>query len=110
MAVLNREQFFDAVNNVVGTDTSEDSLKFLEDMQDTYGSLTEDTNSEAEEWKEKYLAMKAKYRHRFLGGTPGRPETIEDLDKEREEEERAKNIIIDDLFSSPGKNAGKEIK
>lgn len=110
MAVLNREQFFDAVNEIIGTDTSEESLKFLEDMQDTYGSLTEETNSEAEEWKEKYLAMKAKYRHRFLVGAPGRPETIEDIDKEREEEERAKNIVIDDLFSSPGKNIGKEIK
>lgn len=110
MAVLNREQFFDAVNNVIGTDTSEESLKFLEDMQDTYGSLTEETNSEAEEWKEKYLAMKTKYRHRFLGGSIGRPDEIEDIDKEREVEERAKNIVIDDLFSNPGENTGKEIK
>lgn len=110
MAVLNKEQFFDAVNGIIGTDTSEESLKFLEDMQDTYGSLSEETNSEAEEWKEKYLAMKAKYRHRFLGGTIGRPDIEEIEDKEREAEERAKNIAIDDLFSTPAGSMGKEIK
>lgn len=110
MAVLSREAFFESVNSIVGTDTSDDKLKFLEDMQDTYNSLVDATqSSEAEEWKSKYQAMKEKYRHRFLGDTRGIPDLDDAIDKAQEEEEKARNITIDDLFGTPN-TGGREVK
>ena len=39
MAVLNREDYFKAVNERVGNDTSDEALAFLENMTDTYSAL-----------------------------------------------------------------------
>ena len=41
MAVLTRDEFFDRVQKIVGTDTTDDSLTFIEDMTDTFNNLDE---------------------------------------------------------------------
>ena len=59
MSVLNRDDFINSINTIVGTDTSDNALKFIEDMTDTYNSLEEQANGDGENWK---------YKRRFLSG------------------------------------------
>ena len=75
MAVLDKEKFFTTLHERVGTDTSEESLTFLEDMTDTYNDLEKRANGDGEDWKMKYdeldKSWKAKYRHRFFTSDGG---------------------------------------
>ena len=105
MAVLNREDFFNAVNARVGTDTSDEALTFLEDMTDTYTSLEKaGQNEEQEDWHQKYIendeAWRIKYQRRFNGG--GAIDTFggesSTMDESREKEITPETITIDDLF------------
>lgn len=72
MAVLNRDDFFNAVQVRVGNDTSDDSIKFIEDMTDTYNSLEQSANGDGVDWKQRYDELneswKKKYAHRFFSG------------------------------------------
>lgn len=96
MGVLNRDEFFERVQAVAGTDTSDETLQFIEDMTDTYNSLEERANGDGIDWEQRYHDLddswKAKYKQRFFsGGTVSRiPE------EEKEAEER--KIDYDDLF------------
>ena len=54
MAVLTRDEFFDRVQKIVGTDTSDDSLTFIEDMTDTYNNLDEKANGDGTDWEQRY--------------------------------------------------------
>lgn len=47
--VLTRDEFFEAINKRVGRNTDDESLKFIEDMTDTYNSL--DVDRSIEEWE-----------------------------------------------------------
>lgn len=101
MPVLNKEEFFNRINERIGADTSDDAISFLEDMADTYNALSTSANgSEAEVWKKRYedndAAWKKKYQHRFFSGadmnyTPYKDEE-EDISPNRED------ITIDQLF------------
>ena len=70
MAVLTRDDFFDRVQKIVGTDTSDDSLTFIEDMTDTYNNLDEKANGDGTDWEQRYKdldeAWKEKYKKRFF--------------------------------------------
>ncbi len=72
MSVLNRDDFINSINTIVGTDTSDNALKFIEDMTDTYNSLEEQANGDGENWKQKYQELdnswKEKYKRRFFSG------------------------------------------
>ena len=106
MSVLNKEQFFNKINERIGNDTSDDAIAFMEDMADTYNALANSGSaSEIEAWKKKYedndAAWKKKYTHRFFSGgdinySPYR-EDDDDSDFNRQD------ITIDQLFE-------KEIK
>lgn len=66
--VLTRDEFFEAINKRVGENTDDESLKFIEDMTDTYNSLEADRS--IEEWEKKYNDLdgewRERYRRRFL--------------------------------------------
>lgn len=99
MPILDREKFFNRVHEMVGNDTSDNSISFLEDMTDTYNDLERRTQGSGEDWEKKYReldeAWKAKYRHRFLNSDGG----YYTPDKEEEKEE-VKEVTIDDLFTN----------
>ena len=98
MPVLNRDEFFDRIHQRVGTDNSDEAIKFIEDMSDTYNALEERANGDGTDWEKKYRELdeswKKKYTHRFFSGganyTP--PET------EEKEKKDGSSITIDDLF------------
>ena len=98
MSVLNRDEFFNRVHQRVGTDNSDEAIKFIEDMSDTFNSLEERANGDGTDWEKKYHELdeswKKKYRHRFFSGgikCPP-PETEEKKKKD------GSSITIDDLF------------
>ena len=73
MAVLNRDDFFARINKIIGTDSSDESISFVEDMTDTYNSLEKSANGDGVNWEEKYHELdnswKKKYQNRFFSGS-----------------------------------------
>lgn len=98
MAVLNRDEFFDTIHQRIGTDNSDEAIKFIEDMSDTYNSLEERANGDGTDWEKKYHELdeswKRKYAHRFFSGSSNTPPT----EMENKEEKDGSSITIDDLF------------
>lgn len=99
MAVLNREDFFAKLNTMIGDDTSEDALSFIEDVTDTYNELEgRATNgSDGEDWRTRYeendKAWRKKYRDRFFT-------TPEEVIEEQEEnvEDDGEKRSFEELF------------
>lgn len=97
--VLNKEEFLATLKNRVGEDTSDDAIRFLEDMSDTYDDLIKRTG-DSDDWKKKYeendKSWRDKYTKRFFEKTDPagttKPEQLEDGDGDNA-------IKIEDLFS-----------
>lgn len=96
MAVLTRDEFFDRVQRVAGTDTSDDTLTFIEDMTDTYNSLEDRANGDGNDWEQRYHELdeswKEKYKKRFFSG--GSSRVIEEVKEDKKDEV----VDYDDLF------------
>ena len=100
MAVLSREDFLANIRGRVGEDTSDEAMKFIEDMTDTFDDLVSKT-SDKENWKAKYeendKAWRTKYRDRFFSSEATTPaeakaEQTEDVVADGEE------TTFEDLF------------
>ena len=101
-AYKNKDEFFDAIKDIIGDDTSEKALSFLENMTDTYAAF-EETGNDArvaeleKELKDTNEAWSKRYKERFFSG--GRVNAFSDNeDDEEDPEARAEEIRIDDLF------------
>ena len=96
MAVLTRDEFFDRVQRVAGTDTSDDTLTFIEDMTDTYNSLEERANGDGNDWEQRYHELdeswKEKYKKRFFSG--GASRVVEEVKEDKKDEV----VDYNDLF------------
>ncbi len=72
MAILSREDFFTRIQNVIGTDNSEENISFIEDMTDTYNDMETRLNGDGEDWEKRYHELdeswKQRYSHRFFSG------------------------------------------
>lgn len=106
MAVLTKDEFFNRVNEIVGTDTSDTSLAFIEDMGDTFNDLESRINTNGEDWEKKYHELdeswKKKYKSRFFSSSGGKSPAFED-DKDDDTEPINHDITIDDLFEKKGR-------
>lgn len=105
MAVLSREEYLTKIQERLGDDVSDDSIKFLEDLTDTYNDLEKRAKGDGEDWKKRYEdnneAWKKRYQQRFFsgGGYSNNPDGFgEDSDPEDEALKRASSISINDLF------------
>lgn len=99
MAVLSKEEFFQAISERVGTDTSENALAFIENMTDTYNNMENEINgNNGENWQQKYeeldKAWAERYRRRFFTGTSAIPSEQTATDEAVNE-----RITIDNLFT-----------
>ena len=110
--VLGKEAFFEKVNAIIGDKVDDESLSFLEDMQDTYADMQkriEDANGQ--DWKKRYeendAMWRAKYKHRWNSGAIGNPDEPEDEDLKALK--RAEKITINDLFKDTT-GTGREVK
>ena len=94
MARLSREDFTKAITTVIGDRSDEDSVKFIEDMTDTYNGLEADKNVSVTEWEQKYNALNEtwskRYKDRFS-------ETI--VEKKEQKKDEASPTSFDDLFT-----------
>lgn len=103
MAVLSREEFLNQIHERIGDDSSDESIKFLEDMTDTYNSLEEKINDNGEDWKHKYelndAMWKKRYQNRFFSGNGySNPDIATEESAEDKALERATTISFNDLF------------
>lgn len=100
MAVLTKDEYFSRISDIVGADTSDSAIKFVEDLTDTYNDMERRVIGDGEDWKKKYdeldKAWRERYRRRFF-----KPSTIletgEDED-DKEPEITPETIKVDDLF------------
>ena len=67
MAIVGKEELLETINKIAGDNTTDDVLKLMEDVSDTYDNFA---NADTEDWKQKYedndKAWKEKYRSRFM--------------------------------------------
>lgn len=94
MARLSKEDFTKAITTVIGDRSDEDSVKFIEDMTDTYNGLEADKNVSVTEWEQKYNALNEtwskRYKDRFS-------ETI--VEDEKQKKDETSPTSFDDLFT-----------
>lgn len=62
MAILDKKGFNELVKKLVGEDTSDDALKAIEDLTDTYDNLSKKDDTD---WKAKYEENDAKWRQTY---------------------------------------------
>lgn len=104
MAVLTRDDYFTRLQTMLGSDTSDDAISFLEDMTDTYNEMEQRANGDGVDWEQRYHDLdnswKEKYRHRFFssGGGSYMPPAGNDDTGEDEQQKRAATIGFKDLF------------
>lgn len=96
MPILNKEEFFQRITSFIGDDTSDDAIRLLEDLGDTYTALEAEASGDGTDWKAKYeendAAWKKKYYNRFMGGNSGEVGFTDSVKLE------PKNVDFDDVF------------
>lgn len=106
MAILNRSEFFNRLESQIHSDTSDEAISFLEDMQDTYNDLERRASGDGEDWEKKYHDLdeswRAKYKHRFFSGSANQNFNFEDP-KPEEPEYNPDGITVESLFESEEK-------
>lgn len=99
MAILKKEDFLAKLQEKFGSDNSDESITFIEDMVDTYNDLETRTKGDGIDWKRKYeendAAWLKRYQHRFFsGGNMNFPKPDED----ESDDDKIAKITINDLF------------
>lgn len=94
MSVRTRDDLLNAIKERIGEDTSDEALKLIEDVEDTFGDLEGKASSESK-WEQKYRendeSWRKKYRDRFFN----KPTEQED---DPDDEPEVKPLTFDSLF------------
>lgn len=64
MSVLKKTELMERIKAIMGDKTDDDSLQFIEDVNDTFDSLEKKTGSD-EDWEAKYKENDEKWRKRY---------------------------------------------
>lgn len=107
MSVLNKDDFMSRIKTMVGEDTSDDAMSFIEDMSDTFNDLESRTVDNSGEWEEKYnnavqekdnldKEWREKYKARFFDGIENGAEAIADQTEDVKDD--GEEVTFDDLF------------
>ena len=106
MAVLNKDQFFQKLNDYIGDSNSDEDISFFEDMTDTYSSLEKAKNGDGVNWEQKCkdvdAAWRKKYRNMFFRGDPTLNSSVDEYGQSEKDEVTPENITFDDLFKKEG--------
>ena len=94
MAVKSKDEILESLKSRIGEDTTDEAISILEDVEDTLNSLT---NTETENWKQKYEENDAQWRQRYKDRFFSKGDT-EDVDKYSDEEPVADQLTYDKLF------------
>lgn len=103
---LTKDKFLEALKARIGEEPSDDDIKFLEDMTDTYKALEDAEKGGGEDWRAKYEENDKNWRQRYvnaffnpdpqLPGTDPQPAPAEP--PEPDPEQAAQETSFDDLF------------
>lgn len=102
--VLDRDTYFNRINDMIGTNTDDAAMSFIEDMSDTYNSLEEASKTASKsdtEWQKKLddldASWRKKYKERFFSS--GGKSTLPGAQSAPPEKTiNADTISIEDLF------------
>lgn len=88
MAILEKNTMMNRLKELFGDNESDEAISFIEDVSDTFDSLS-NASGDSEEWKTKYeendAAWRKKYRDRFFGtGEEAKEEQEEDVQDDSE--------------------------
>lgn len=99
MAVVTKEEILNAISDIVGDDSSDNTISLIENVTDTIDSLTE-AAADSTDWKQKYEdndnEWRAKYKARFFDSSD--EESIETVEEVVEDDEVEEKTTYDDLF------------
>ena len=74
MAVRTRDEILESVNEILGDNTDDNAITFLEDITDTITDLEDKARGDGTDWKAKYTendeAWRKKYKERFYSKEP----------------------------------------
>ena len=93
MAIRTTEEIMETLRTRVGEDTSDDALSFIEDVQDTLNSLS---NNDNENWKQKYEENDAQWRQKYRDRFFSKGDNEEDTNTD--EESNSEHLSYDNLF------------
>lgn len=101
MAILNREEFLNRLQERVGEDTSDEAMAFIEDMTDTFNDMETRSNGNSnEQWQQRYdeldKSWRKKYKDRFFNSETT-PNEAKDTQEENVKED-AEEKTYADLF------------
>lgn len=104
MAILTREQILEQIKGRLGDDTSDEALKFVEDITESLDNY-ETLSATGSEWKAKYeendASWRQKYRDRFFNSDVR--EDLAALDKQTKNEPEDDRLTFDKLFKTEEK-------
>ena len=102
MAVLTKDEYFNRIHERLKEDSSDEGIKLLEDLTDTYTDLERKASQSAGEWEEKYNNLDAtwrkRYQSRFYNGEVGNYEQPKSSQSESTDEYSPDDISINSLF------------
>lgn len=97
MSVLSEDDLIKRIANYVGDRTDDDSMGIIEDVSDTFKSITAQAELDKKEAAAQYDALNEswtrRYKERFMTGIDRPFDT-----RENEESERDRRIEFDDIF------------
>lgn len=97
MAVLGRDDFFKSLSGIIGDDTSEKSVTFIEDMTDTYNDFEKRIKtSNSAEFEKRFNDMNEAWRKRYMSRFLSGGESFENSQAKISDD--SKDITINDLF------------
>ena len=106
--VLKKDEIMEQIKGIIGENTDDASLKFLEDVSDTFNDLETKAKGDGEDWKQKYedndKEWRKKYQERFFNGTTeddgaGKKDILEPDNPEPEKETEDEPLHFEDLFT-----------
>jgi len=107
--VLKLDEIMEQVKGIIGENTDDASLKFLEDLSDTINDYEDKVKGDGEDWKKKFedndKEWRQKYQERFFSGGTDNSNNGEtdDLIKPKDIEEETEDNSpkhFDELFST----------
>lgn len=109
MAVRKKEELFEAIRKRIGDDTSDETLSFIEDFNDTVGDYERRLGS-TEDWEGKYKTLdeswRKRYRDRFFGPEPENGETSgrEIVEENKEDVKTGDSMGLDEVIERSAKS------
>lgn len=101
MAIKNLYEIIESARNIIGENTSDEALSFMEDLSDTMTDFDNKTK-DATNWQERYQENDAMWRKKYADRFNGKP--VEEEDDSYELPEPPKKTYLD-LFEEVKPNA-----